>query len=502
MHPKLSIITVNLNNAEGLKKTIESVVNQTFTDYEYIIIDGGSTDGSVDIIKQYADKITYWVSEPDKGIYNGMNKGILKAKGEYCLFLNSGDYLFNEKILSDVFYNLPEYDIVYGNGYSCSKNDVIIKYEIPEKLKLSYFYSDSIFHASTFIKKELFEKFGLYNEENKIVSDWEFFIKTIFVNNVHAKKIPYEISVIEEGGISRSVENKPLLQKEIENVLRNYFSPAVLELIKDYENIAIKYNKIINSNSLKYFMITLLKKIYTFFKRILKKIRSIFFKKYRRNLKNTFSEIYIKNSWGGKESASGPGSDLVQTKSIIEEIPNLIIKHNIKKITDAPCGDFFWMSNVISKVYDYIDSYIGIDIVDKLIAENKIKYKKDKINFFSQDLTKSNLNYSDLIICRDLFLHLSYKNIFKILENFKKSGSQFLLVSTYTKHENYDVNEFFPTGRALNLETAPFNFEKPLTIINENCTESNGEYSDKSLMLIRFENIDLKKIKQKIDSSK
>ncbi len=502
MNPKLSIITVNLNNAAGLQKTIESVVNQTFTDYEYIIIDGGSTDESKEIIEKYAAQITYWVSEPDKGIYNAMNKGILKAKGEYCLFLNSGDWLFNEKILSDVFINFPEYDIVYGNGYSFSKKYVIKKYEIPEKLKLSYFYSDSIFHASTFIKKELFNKYGLYNEENKIVSDWEFFIKTIFINNVVSKKIPYEISVIEEGGISRSPENKPLLQKEIEKVLRNYFSPAVLELIKDYENITIKYNKIVNSNSLKYVMINFFKKIYSITKRNIKKILAIFFKKYRKNLKNTFSEIYIKNSWGGVNSASGPGSDLIQTKLIIEEIPNLIIKHNIKKITDAPCGDFFWMSNVISKVYDYIDSYTGLDIVDKLIDENKIKYKKDKINFFSQDLTKSTLNYSDLIICRDCFLHLSYKNIYKILENFKKSGSNLLLVSTYTQHENFDVDEFFPAGRALNLEKPPFNLEKSLALINENCTEGNGEYSDKSLILIKFEDIDLKKIKQKIDSSK
>ncbi|MDR2910496.1 MAG: glycosyltransferase [Bacteroidales bacterium] len=92
---KLSIITINLNNVAGLQKTIESVVKQTFTDYEYIVIDGGSTDGSADIIKQHANKITYWVSEPDKGIYNAMNKGIRVAKGEYCLFLNSGDWLIN-----------------------------------------------------------------------------------------------------------------------------------------------------------------------------------------------------------------------------------------------------------------------------------------------------------------------------------------------------------------------------------------------------------------------
>ena len=88
---KLSIITINRNNAAGLRRTIESVVSQTYTEFEYIIIDGASTDESVDVIKEYADKITFWVSEPDNGIYNAMNKGILKAKGEYLLFLNSGD---------------------------------------------------------------------------------------------------------------------------------------------------------------------------------------------------------------------------------------------------------------------------------------------------------------------------------------------------------------------------------------------------------------------------
>ena len=88
---KLSVITINFNNRDGLRKTIESVVNQTYNDFEYIIIDGGSTDGSVDVIKEYADRIDYWVSEPDKGIYNAMNKGIDVAKGEYCIFMNSGD---------------------------------------------------------------------------------------------------------------------------------------------------------------------------------------------------------------------------------------------------------------------------------------------------------------------------------------------------------------------------------------------------------------------------
>ena len=100
---KLSIITINLNNDTGLNKTIESVINQTLKNFEFIIIDGGSTDRSVELIKEYAGQINYYVSEPDKGIYNAMNKGIRQAQGEYCFFLNSGDYFVNESVLEKVF---------------------------------------------------------------------------------------------------------------------------------------------------------------------------------------------------------------------------------------------------------------------------------------------------------------------------------------------------------------------------------------------------------------
>src|SRR5215213_3812369 len=97
--PQFSIISINLNNAEGLQKTFDSVFNQTFTDFEYIIIDGGSSDGSEEIIKENADKFSYWVSEKDDGIYDAMNKGIAKATGDYLLFLNSGDHLLDSSIL-------------------------------------------------------------------------------------------------------------------------------------------------------------------------------------------------------------------------------------------------------------------------------------------------------------------------------------------------------------------------------------------------------------------
>ena len=99
--PELSIITINLNNCAGLQKTLDSVFAQTFTDYEYLVIDGGSTDGSAELIKKQENKFVYCVSEKDNGIYHAMNKGIRKATGDYLLFLNSGDYLVNDEVLSN-----------------------------------------------------------------------------------------------------------------------------------------------------------------------------------------------------------------------------------------------------------------------------------------------------------------------------------------------------------------------------------------------------------------
>jgi glycosyltransferase involved in cell wall biosynthesis len=230
----LSIITINFNNFAGLSKTIESVLNQTFTYYEYIIIDGASTDGSTELLKKHSEKLKYWVSEPDNGIYNAMNKGIKIASGEYLLFLNSGDYLSGRDTLEKISGYINDEDIIYGNGILETKDGKFLLLEIPESPGLEYFSSNSLHHPSTLIKKRLFEQYGLYNEANRIVSDWEFFIKTILLNNVLIKKIPISISVNEENGISRLKENEILLKEEINSVLKKYFPLSVLSLLEEY----------------------------------------------------------------------------------------------------------------------------------------------------------------------------------------------------------------------------------------------------------------------------
>lgn len=132
---KLSIITVNLNNLEGLKRTYESVVCQTFTDYEWIVIDGGSTDGSREFIEQHQDKFAYWCSEPDKGIYNAMNKGIIHAQGEYLNFMNSGDCLACEETLARVLVPNHTEDIIYGVTVNNHRNGSVIRH--PKKNKFT-----------------------------------------------------------------------------------------------------------------------------------------------------------------------------------------------------------------------------------------------------------------------------------------------------------------------------------------------------------------------------
>lgn len=226
---KLSIITINYNNRKGLKKTIASVFNQTFANYEYIIIDGGSTDGSAEEIKPIADKLAYWVSESDKGIYHAMNKGIRKATGEYCLFLNSGDCFTTNNILTKVFAVSFSEDIAFGDTIC-----VNMRLSYPEKISLSYLISKSLPHQSSFIKRSLFDRYGYYNEENRIVSDWEFCLKVIQQYDCSYKYLQgLVVSKMELPGYSLDRKLTRLKNRETEQVLKNYLIPILKNKIND-----------------------------------------------------------------------------------------------------------------------------------------------------------------------------------------------------------------------------------------------------------------------------
>lgn len=219
---KLSIITINYNNCKGLLKTIQSVVSQTFRDYEWIVIDGGSIDGSKELILQYADKFSFWCSEPDNGIYNAMNKGIEKAKGEYLQFLNSGDFLYSADTLEQVFKIENGEDLLYGD-FKLQDHQYVKQF--PDKISFSYIINDCLNHQASFYRMSLFDS-EKYDESFKIVSDWAFTFHLV-LQNKKFKHIPFVVVQFEPGGIGSQLteshldEKRKALEKHIPQALQD-----------------------------------------------------------------------------------------------------------------------------------------------------------------------------------------------------------------------------------------------------------------------------------------
>ena len=238
---KISIITINYNERDGLKKTIQSVVSQTLAEFEYIVIDGNSSDGSKKVIEEYKDKIDHAVSEPDSGIYNAMNKGIRAAKGDYVLFMNSGDCFYKldtlEKAaqLIDGGHGIYYGDLIYYNKKKKRYEDWIF----PNKLTLGFFIENSLPHQGSFIKRSLFDSISMYNENLKIASDWEFFIIAICIEKVSYKHIGLVISEYDFTGISSDPKNYNLVNSEKHLTFDKHFSM----IIEDYKLIKVLESK-------------------------------------------------------------------------------------------------------------------------------------------------------------------------------------------------------------------------------------------------------------------
>jgi glycosyltransferase involved in cell wall biosynthesis len=221
---KISIITVNFNDKKGLAKTISSITNQTYKDFEFIVIDGGSSDGSKELIENYSSIIDYWVSEPDNGIYNAMNKVIKAAKGEFIIFMNGGDVFTDTNVLSLIDKELSDkYDLYYGDCFRVKADGSKKLKTYPDKLSFSYFYKGYLNHQSTIFRKKLFFDHFLYNEDCKIVADWEFLIYTICKMNTPYKHLPIPIADYDLTGVSSSDKYKDLANLEKQKAIQKYF---------------------------------------------------------------------------------------------------------------------------------------------------------------------------------------------------------------------------------------------------------------------------------------
>lgn len=268
---KISVITINYNNCAGLVKTLQSVQFQTFNDFEHVIIDGGSSDCSKSVIEKYSREDRYpisWVSEADTGIYNAMNKGIKRAKGEYLLMLNSGDFLLNDKVLETVSCYLDGTDIIQGNtiqqydsgtyrcrGYGCSD------------ISFADAVEANFLHQASFIRRTLHDQYGLYDESYKRSSDSYFFITCLALGNASFKYIDVDVTNFDTTGITSLTEGywKNLEKEEDIRWFGEHLSERMIDEVRRNLEIRSVYDSLQSSFFLRKIVLALIK-INTIFK--------------------------------------------------------------------------------------------------------------------------------------------------------------------------------------------------------------------------------------------
>ena len=226
---KLSIITINYNNKAGLQKTIDSVACQTWRDFEWIVIDGGSTDGSKELIEQNQQHFAYWCSEPDKGVYNAMNKGITHSKGEYMLFLNSGDVLYDDKVLETVFCRDLTGDLVYGDWYKILDGGTVMM-KAPSRISVGFFYSDNICHQAMFIRSSVLKTAG-YDESFKVYADYARWMR-MCLDGASFQYVPVVVCMFDaRDGLSHQINDEEL--NRIRDMVPPYFRVDIEEKLEE-----------------------------------------------------------------------------------------------------------------------------------------------------------------------------------------------------------------------------------------------------------------------------
>lgn len=211
---KVSIVTINYNNREGLERTIRSVAAQDYQSIEYIVIDGGSNDGSAKVIADHQDAIDYWVSEKDHGVYDAQNKGLKHCSGDYVLVLNSGDELAGPSVISNVFSAPRSKDILYGNMIIVYPDGRRETGRMPANIDFGHMMRDTLWHPVSFVKKAFLDRAGLYDTSYKIVADYEWFLRAIFELNASLDYLDQTISVFYLGGLSSDPQNADKLGAE------------------------------------------------------------------------------------------------------------------------------------------------------------------------------------------------------------------------------------------------------------------------------------------------
>ena len=450
--PKISIVMPTYNQDKYIKEAIDSILNQTFKDFELIIVNDGSTDDTENIIKTYNDKRIIYLEKENGGTGSALNLGFSIARGKYETWFASDNVLYLNGLeeLNKYLDESNNIDYVYANFdvVQMDKDGLneISRYNIKEVLNQEWnintifedYYNMGIFWLW---RKELKVKTGS-NYILEPCEDYEMICRMIFAGG----KFAFFDKCL---GFYRKHDLN--LSQKIQNNNCDYTKNIIEKMRK-------KRDELFKSDDIS---------------------------------EKLFTDVFINNKFGGKASRSGRGSDEDQTKIIKNEIIKLVEEYNIETIVDVPCGDFKWMQEIIPKIN--INKYIGIDIVQELIDKNIKEYANNKISFRCKNILKKILTIkSDLIICRDFLVHLTFDEIYIALKNIMKSESEYILLTTFTRERE---NKDHPPGkliwRPLDLTKPPFNFSNPIKLINEGCTEKsiNEVFDDKSLGLWKIEEL-------------
>jgi glycosyltransferase involved in cell wall biosynthesis len=526
--PKVSIVIPVYNGSNYLKQAIDSALAQTYTDVEVIIVNDGSNDnGKTEAIaKSYRDKIRYF-SKGNGGAASALNYGIKEMKGDYFSWLSHDDSYYPGKIEKQIDFLrsfggkevivYSDYDLI--NEYSELMRGVSIPHYEPNQFLYELLKCSFLHGCTLLVPKICFDTIGVFDETLPTTQDYQLWVRMSKVYDfVHLPKRLVRARCHDDQGSKgvyhlREIEHFylwALSQLEASSIQPMYGQRAS----KYFGRLASLYKKkglvsayrsalekqmeqAVNEGGfslLKARIKAILYRLRFEKKRIDKKAsgeRKL--KRFSKNeevahVQSQFTKVFKENLFWGSESRSGAGSNLDQTKVVREELPKLLRKLRVRTFVDAPCGDFYWMKETMLQV----ERYIGIDIVEAIVRKNKEKYQRNGRTFICRNIIEDDIPKADLILCRDCLVHLTFEQGIELVKNFKRSGSTFLLATTFTERDvNFDTihEENVGKWRPLNMQLPPFNFPNPICIINEKCPEGEGEFKDKSLGLWRLEDI-------------
>lgn len=537
--PKVSIVIPVYNGSDYLRDAIDSALAQTYPNIEIVVVNDGSQDegATESIALSYGDKLRYFFKE-NGGVASALNHAIAEMTGDYFSWLSHDDLYYPNKIEAQ-FRALAGMDsdntVIYSDFAIFSDNpdnvtEVRLTHVPPEQFRYSLAVGIALHGCTLLVPKEAFSVCGSFNEKLRTTQDYDLWFRLaekyrfVHIPEVLVRARQHEAQgtrvmrgvVLDECNALLTGFAGRLSWAELTSAGHKTASLAYAEIAdscrqRDFDTAAryatdLALKSMVDGNltnaARTIFMLTgvkpallrwmhWLRRLFGFIwagvKSMFRRIIKLLNPPGKRNLKDKFSHIYSENIFGGAESRSGGGSDMEQTAEIRRVLPDLLREFNVKSFMDAPCGDLFW----IRATQLGVEKYIGVDIVEKLIEKNRLEFGDEAHEFICRNLAQDDLPCVDMIFCRDCLVHLNYEDVKRVLLNFKRSGSRYLLTTTFTgRVKNVDLigDDIW---RTLNLQVAPFNFPPPLRLINEQCTEVNLGFTDKSLGLWLLSDIEV-----------